>query len=31
LYGILSPNQNNVFEAKDKGLWVYGNQCFEVE
>jgi len=31
LYGILSPEQNDVFETKDKGLWVYGSQCFEVE
>jgi hypothetical protein len=30
LYGILSPEQNDVFETKEKGLWVYGNQCFEV-
>lgn len=30
LYGILSPEQNDVFETKDKGLWVFGQQCFEV-
>jgi hypothetical protein len=30
LYGILSPEQNNVFETKEKGLWVYGSQCFEI-
>ncbi|BAP54571.1 two-component system sensor histidine kinase/response regulator [Thioploca ingrica] len=30
LYGILSPEQNEVFETKDKGLWVMGQQCFEV-
>jgi len=31
LYGILSPEQNDVFEAKDKGLWVVGQQCFILE
>jgi len=30
LYGILSPEQNDVFEAMNKNLWVYGQQCFEI-
>jgi len=30
LYGILSPEKNDVFEARNKNLWVYGQQCFEV-
>jgi len=30
IYGILSPEQNDVFETRDKNLWVYGQQCFEL-
>jgi len=30
IYGILSPEQNDVFEAMNKNLWVYGQQCFEL-
>jgi ligand-binding sensor domain-containing protein len=30
LYGILSPEQNDVFETQAKGLWVMKQQCFEV-
>jgi ligand-binding sensor domain-containing protein len=30
LYGVLSPAGNDVFEARDKGLWVMSSQCFEV-
>jgi ligand-binding sensor domain-containing protein len=31
LYGVLSPAGNDVFEARDKGLWVMGEpKCFEV-
>jgi len=30
LYGILSPEQNDVFEAMNQNLWVYGQQCFEL-
>jgi len=30
IYGILSPEQNDVFEAMNQNLWVYGQQCFEL-
>jgi len=30
LYGILSPEQNDVFEAMNQNLWIYGQQCFEL-
>jgi len=30
LYGILSPEQNDVFETLKQNLWVYGQQCFEL-
>jgi hypothetical protein len=30
LYGILSPEQNDVFETQEQGLWVMEQQCFEV-
>jgi hypothetical protein len=30
LYGVLSPAGNDVFEARDKGLWVEGSKCVEV-
>jgi len=30
LYGILSPEQENVFETLEKNLWVMQQQCFEV-
>ncbi|NJO18042.1 MAG: hypothetical protein HC877_20630 [Thioploca sp.] len=30
LYGILSPERNDVFEAQHQGLWVMGQQCLEV-
>ncbi len=30
LFGILSPEQNEVFETLGKGLWVMDSQCFEI-
>jgi len=30
LYGILSPEQNEVFKTLEKGLWVMDSKCFEV-
>ena len=30
VFGILSPEQNDAFEANEKGLWVVDNKCFEV-
>jgi len=30
LYGILSPERENVFETLEKNLWVMQQQCFEV-
>lgn len=30
LYGILSPEKENVFKTLDKGLWVMEKRCFEV-
>jgi len=30
LYGILSPEQADVFETLKKGLWVSTQQCFEI-
>ncbi len=30
LFGILSPEQNDVFETLEKGLWVMDSKCFEV-
>ncbi|OQW94055.1 MAG: hypothetical protein BWK79_07910 [Beggiatoa sp. IS2] len=31
LYGILSPEQNDVFETLGKELWVMDKKCFEVK
>jgi len=30
LFGILSPEQNEVFETLKQGLWVMDSQCFEI-
>jgi len=30
LFGILSPEQNEVFETLAKGLWVSEKKCFEI-
>jgi len=30
IYGILSPQKEDVFETLEKGLWVMNQKCFEV-
>jgi len=31
LFGILSPEQNEVFETLEKGLWVMDSKCLEIQ